>query len=320
MLTASVVTYHTEPEELRRCLHSLLAAPALAWVTVVDNGREPRIADFLRSAFAAESASGRIRYRAAQNRGYGAGHNIALREAVAEGSPLHLVVNSDVRFGAGVLEHLTAYMEARPDVGQVIPAVRYPDGRPQAVCRLLPTPFDVFARRFLPAAWIRRRTERYTLAFTGYRTEMNPPYHMGCFMLLRTAALRSVAIIPGRSDAGRTHNGRDADDVHSGQPCADNAQEQYFDERFFLYPEDIDLTRRLHRRWRTMFCPDVSIVHDHRAASYHSLRLLWVHCANMCRYFGKWGWWHDAERTAFNRRLLDELRHAGYTTSGSTPS
>lgn len=270
MITASVVTYRTSHEELAACLQSLLAGRIVCRVYIIDHAGDDTLAAFCR-----DYGDARIEYIARSNTGYGAGHNVALRRVLAEGvSRYHLVINSDVYFSSGVLENLFAYMETHSDVGQVIPNVVYPDGRQQHVCRLLPTPADLFFRRFLPASWSRRRMERYTLAFTGYDRPMNVPYHMGCFMLLRVESLREVGL---------------------------------FDERFFLYPEDIDLTRRIHRHYRTMFFPDVTIVHAHHAASYRSWRMLWIHIYNMCKYFNKWGWWNDPERRDFNRRLLKEL-------------
>ncbi len=77
-----------------------------------------------------------------------------------------------------------------------------------------------------------------------------------------------------------------------------------FDERFFMYPEDIDLTRRIHRHFRTVSFPDVTVIHDHRAQSYHDPRLLRIHIVNMIRYFNKWGWLFDSERRRFNSPLI----------------
>nr|WP_304642651.1 hypothetical protein [uncultured Muribaculum sp.] len=76
-----------------------------------------------------------------------------------------------------------------------------------------------------------------------------------------------------------------------------------FDERFFMYPEDIDLSRRLHRMYRTIYYPGITVVHRHRAASYHNSRMLWIHIVNMMKYFNKWGWFFDRERKEFNARL-----------------
>ena len=79
-----------------------------------------------------------------------------------------------------------------------------------------------------------------------------------------------------------------------------------FDERFFMYPEDIDLTRRIHAVAKTIFYPYVKVVHNHRRASYHSLRMTLIHIANMVRYFNKWGWFFDRARRRINRLTLRE--------------
>ncbi len=76
-----------------------------------------------------------------------------------------------------------------------------------------------------------------------------------------------------------------------------------FDERFFMYPEDIDITRRLHRSYKTMYLPISVIVHQHAAGSRINPRLLKIHIVNMIKYFNKWGWLFDRERRRFNRQL-----------------
>ena len=83
-------------------------------------------------------------------------------------------------------------------------------------------------------------------------------------------------------------------------------QARLFDERFFMYPEDMDLTRRIHRDYLTVFFPHATIIHNHEKASYKSLKMLWIHIVNMCRYFNKWGWFCDKERTLFNQTVMNE--------------
>ena len=83
-----------------------------------------------------------------------------------------------------------------------------------------------------------------------------------------------------------------------------------FDERFFMYPEDIDITRRMHSKYRTMYWPNVSVVHAHRAASYKSTRMLKIHIVNMVKYFNKWGWFFDSERRKVNREILKETNYS----------
>lgn len=215
-----------------------------------------------------------IVYLHVENRGYGAGHNQAIHRAIDTGARYHLVVNPDVRWTGNVVKELVAYMDEHPDVAQTMPRTYYPDGTLQHTCRLLPTPVDMLCRRFIPAALCRKRMRRYLLPAEAYGHELNGPYLLGSFMLFRTAALKSEGL---------------------------------FDERFFMYPEDIDITRRLHRNWRTMLVPHVSIIHDHAAQSRTSPRMMYIHITNMVRYFRKWGWWADEERRRFNRDLSDQV-------------
>ena len=262
-LTVSIVTYHTDIDELDRCLQSL-CSPVVERIYIVDNSRQAYISDYCR-------AKEGVEYIGSDNVGYGAGHNKAINKAMAADADYHLVLNSDVRFDPTVLEQLVDYMDCNGDVGQVQPKITYPDGRLQYTIRMLPTPRDLIFRRFLPAKLVVKNDYRYLLKFADHDREMNVPYHQGSFMLFRTVALRHIGL---------------------------------FDERFFMYPEDIDITRRMHRCYRTMYYPRVSIIHDHRAASYKSGRMLRIHIVNMIRYFNKWGWVYDCERRRFNRRLL----------------
>lgn len=272
-LYASIVLYRTPQDEVMQIVQTLHSLSAVQRIFLIDNSPAPAtlpLQDYPRCRYVF----------CGRNAGYGAAHNIGLRQAVADGADLHLVVNSDIRFQADDLMQMAAYMQDHPDTGLLMPRVVYPDGRLQYLCKLLPTPLDLLKRRFLPARWTRRSTERYELRRSGYDQPMNVPYLSGCFMLLRTEALRQTGL---------------------------------FDERFFLYPEDIDLTRRLHRHWRTLYWPGCTIVHDHRRGSYRSLRLLWVHATNMCRYFNKYGWLHDKERDEMNRRCEEEVLRTGRT-------
>lgn len=265
MLTVSIVTYRTDLQELDRCLDSLAGA-GVERIYIVDNGQESRTRDY--------AGSRGTEYIGLPNPGYGAGHNAAMRRASELGSDYHLVLNSDVYFKPDTLRAMVAAMEADPSIGAMHPRVLNPDGTPQFTARLLPTPLDVFGRRFLPRALFRRRNDRYLLKQAPPEAILDVPYFQGSFMLLNMKALRQTGL---------------------------------FDERFFMYPEDIDLTRRLHRHFKTLLWPEAEVVHDHRAASYESGRMLWIHVVNMYRYFRKWGWWLDPERRRFNRRILRDI-------------
>lgn len=267
MISASIVTYHTSEEELRRALDCILA-DGVCKVYVVDNASELRVRSIV------EEYDDAV-YIPNDNTGFGSGHNIALRDASICGMRYHLVANADTAWKPGVITTLADYMDNNPDVALSTPKVFYPDGRLQYTAKMCPTPLDLIFKRFLPSILTKRRMRRFQLAFTNYDHIMDVPYMHGCFMLFRTAAV---------------------------------VDEGLFDERFFMYPEDIDITRRLHEKYRTIFYPFVSIIHAHAAASRSNFKMLRIHILNMIKYFNKWGWLNDPKRTAANRRLLHQLR------------
>ena len=80
-----------------------------------------------------------------------------------------------------------------------------------------------------------------------------------------------------------------------------------FDERYFMYPEDLDLTRRINENYKTMFYPKAKVVHNHAKESYKSFKMLKIHTINMIKYFNKWGWFYDNKRTKTNKRILKQL-------------
>lgn len=64
-----------------------------------------------------------------------------------------------------------------------------------------------------------------------------------------------------------------------------------FDERFFLYYEDVDLCARLWKSDMKIVCdPSVSIIHNAQRSSRREYRYMAWHAASMARYFVKhWG-------------------------------
>ncbi len=280
-VTASIVLYNTPEHQLRRLLESLDQSTVRPQLIIVDNSPTPSPTWF--------SADWITYMKAEQNRGYGAGHNIALKRILDE-SEYHFVLNPDVFFGPSELEKMLEYVENNPTVGLLMPKVINPDGSIQYLCKLMPTPLDLILRRFLPSSFaplLKDSVDRYELRFTGYEREMDIPYLSGCFMLLRTSALAKVGL---------------------------------FDERFFMYPEDLDLSRRVHAQFRTVFFPAAIVVHDHARASYRNLRALWIHTSNMVKYFNKWGWFWDRTRTQVNRatlaRLFQQNSHSNIVVAG----
>ena len=213
-----------------------------------------------------------------KNEGYGKAHNIALHKAIECGSKYHVVLNPDVRFKPEVIGELVKYADAHDDVVYMLPKVIYPNGELQYLCKLLPTPTDLIFRRFLPSSLVKKSDDRYCLKMSGYNKIMNPPCLSGCFMFLRVSTIQK-------------HN-------------------LFFDERFFMYCEDFDLMRRLHRVGKTIFYPEAEIIHDHAHASYKNKKMLMVHISSAIKYFNKYGWFFDHERKEMNKKILKEIQEA----------
>ena len=59
-----------------------------------------------------------------------------------------------------------------------------------------------------------------------------------------------------------------------------------FDERYFLYYEDVDLCGRLQLAgYRVAVCPGIKVVHHAQRSSHRSLKFLRWHMASMLRFF-----------------------------------
>lgn len=274
MLNVSIVLYNHSLSEISPLVECLHTSKIVSQVFLIDNSTIEN-PDFktLNSNY----------HFTGKNSGYGAGHNTAIRQTIKQGISYHLVINPDISFDPSILTKIEAFMNNNPEIGLLMPKILYPNGEIQYLCKLIPTPFDLIFRRFLPKKWTKKRTATFELHETGYNRIMDVPYLSGCFMFLRTMAICKAGL---------------------------------FDERFFMYPEDIDLTRRIHRQYRTVFYPLATVIHHHAQSSYTSTKMLFIHIFNMIKYFNKWGWVFDNERRIVNKEIIN--RYLTHGTSGHT--
>ena len=270
-LSASIVLYKTKTLDLKRVIDSYFTYQGEKKLFLVDNSPT----DVLKKVVAMYPDKEIYYIFNNENKGYGKAHNIAIRKSIEQGMPYHIILNPDVIIEKGTLEKLTDYMEQHPDVGNVMPKITYPNGELQYLCKLLPRPIDLIFRRFLPfKKWKEKINQEYELHTFGYDREMSIPNLSGCFMFLRTKILEKVGL---------------------------------FDENIFMYLEDIDLNRRIHCRYKTIFYPEATVIHEHQKESYKNKKLLKVHIQSAIYYFNKYGWFFDKERTNINRNVLREL-------------
>jgi GT2 family glycosyltransferase len=63
-----------------------------------------------------------------------------------------------------------------------------------------------------------------------------------------------------------------------------------FDERFYMYAEDADITQRAAEISRTIFYPYTSVIHLWQRGSHKNIKLLFISLISTAKYFNKWGW------------------------------
>ena len=260
-LTASIVLYKNDKVELKKAIDSFLDSSLHIKLYLIDNSPSnalQNISDDERVEYVFNNA----------NVGFGAAHNIALRKAVLE-SNYHLILNPDISFPSMTLEGIKNFMDTDDSIGLVLPKVLYPDGSLQRLCRLLPTPTDLFFRRFLKP-FTKNVDYYYEMQFADYNTTFEAPFLSGCFMFLRTKILKEIG---------------------------------FFDDNIFLYFEDLDLSRRINQRFKTLYYPEVFVYHKYERGAHKSFRLLMRSIKSFFYYFNKWGW-IDRERRKVNSRIV----------------
>jgi len=268
-ITASIVTYNNNYEELNKAMVSLLYINNLKKIYISDNSYNENI----KSWFNDERI---IYFHNRKNIGFGAAHNIAIKKAIDYNSDYHIVANPDVYFNKGNVEKIINYMENNIDIGLSMPKILYPDGQIQYVCKLLPTPFDLFIRVLLNKynlKMFKKHNEIFEMRFTKYDHVINVPYISGCFMIFRTKVLKEIG---------------------------------FFDENIFMYLEDADITRRILRKYKTIMIPEAFVYHKWNKGTYKSFKLKLITIKSAIYYFNKYGWFIDKERKYINERIKNE--------------
>jgi len=240
-LSILVVSWNTR-DLLRDCLRSALAGLSgiSSEIIVVDNASADGSAEMVRREFAAES---RVRLIANdRNEGFARGNNQAY--AAARGDFL-AVVNPDIVFGGPVLKDMMDHLRAHPNVGIVTCDLVGTDGVSQSLHRRFPSLPIVFCR------WTRvgRRLDQYLLGgWMTKRYRLLDIRRTGVAVIDQAAA---ACLLIGRGTVERIGG--------------------LFDERFPLFFNDVDLSRRVWEAGlevRVLY--DVSVMH-HRGASISQL-------------------------------------------------
>lgn len=248
-----VVAYHPSAQEVAELATCLRALPgSIGYAVVVNDHRPGEPVEML--------ADGAVAFLTnSDNPGYGRAVNRLVRQ-LGSLPPWLGVLNTDLSWQPGSFERLLAWLQQQPGVALAVPQILDGKGVVQKLCKQNPTLLGLFSRRFLPERfkppWLRRYDRWYVMADRDYGQVFDVPYLSGCCMVLRSEAFQRVG---------------------------------GFDERFFLYLEDADLTRSLAREGRCLHLPIAAVVHGWGRGNYRNLRLMAVNLLSAWHYFRKWG-------------------------------
>jgi GT2 family glycosyltransferase len=211
-----------------------------------------------------------------ENLGYGKGHNQAIRKSIEENIPYHLVLNPDTLFDSSSLDNLFKKMESNKEIGLIMPKILNEDGSIQLLPKLLPTPLNLLIRVIRPLNFL-FATENKKYHLNNYMDqELNIPIVSGCFSLFRVEVLKDVGM---------------------------------YDNQFFLYFEDFDISRRIHSKYQTIYYPETSIKHFHARGATKKIKLSGIFIISAIKYFNKYGWFLDKERNHMNKKVLSCLNY-----------
>lgn len=206
------------------------------------------------------------------NKGFGAGHNEVFTKFINK-AEYFLVCNPDVSFEKNQISKLYNF-SVQNNIDFSIPKILYPDNSLQHSCKLLPGPLQLFMRRFC-IKLSNNKNEKYELRFADYNFPFFAPSFSGCCLLIRNNVIKKI---------------------------------RGFDERFFLYMEDVDLSRRIcSESFKSSYCPYSEVFHEAQRRSYLNVTYLFYHIVSAFKYFNKWGWLLDKERKSLNSKCLRQF-------------
>jgi GT2 family glycosyltransferase/glycosyltransferase involved in cell wall biosynthesis len=187
---------------------------------------------------------------AKQNRGFAAGANAGLAQVETE---FALILNPDSWVTPEVPQNLERFFDRHPGAAVVGCRLLDSDGKPLVSARRFYDLLSLIGRRLAPGAGPVRRFEMLDAGSEGPRLV---EWVAGNGMAVRMSAVEAI---------GR------------------------FDERFFLYFEDVDFCARAWLAgFEVWYLPDARIYHEETRASARSIRALAHHIASLVRFQAKW--------------------------------
>ena len=248
-VTACIVTYNNG-EQVIDTIKSILqnTQGVFLQLYVSDNGSADNTVEMVRKHFPEVCV-----VENHHNGGFGWGHNQVISQI---DSDYHAIINPDIHLTEDSLSKLTAFLEQNPDIVMCCPKIMNEDSTEQYLPKKYPKIRYLLGGRLERFGGIFKKwRDEYTLRNQSLPDIADIEFCTGCFMFARTALLKEVG---------------------------------GFDDRYFMYFEDADLTRTLLKKGRVVRTTVTSVVHMWERASAKSFKFLKIQVHSMFQYFKKW--------------------------------
>ena len=230
-------------------------------LTLVDNSCDPPAHEILRSWLVAHRTTmpdWTVQLLLSPgNIGYGRGNNLVIERIQSD---YHLVVNPDLFVAPDALRVALQFLEDRPEVGLLTPAVFGENGERHYLCKRHPTLLIMFLRSFSPKwlqSWFKQTLADFEMRDCDYdKPIIDVEYPTGCCMFFRTGVLQRI---------------------------------KGFDPDYFLHYEDADIGRRARQLTQVIYVPTVKVVHQWARDSHRSWASRLVTIRSGFLYWRKWG-------------------------------
>ena len=230
-----VLNYRT-PELTIDCLKSLVsevgALPG-THVTVVDNASRDGSVEKITTAIAAHDWGSWVTFMPlAENGGYAAGNNAAIRPTLAADSPAWppytLLLNPDTIVRPGAIKSLVDFMETHPEAGIAGSRLEDLDGTPQQSAFRFPSVFSELDGG-LRLGFISKLLAKWAVAPPVSEVDCQTEWVAGASMIVRREVFEAIGLM---------------------------------DEDYFLYFEELDFCLASHRAgWQCWYVPESHVVH-----------------------------------------------------------
>lgn len=243
-LSASIVTYNNSDEiqnvleDLAKCLEC-----GLDTLIVVDNNSTDETKDIIKSKY------GWVQLiESNKNLGYGAGHNLAIKEV---DSDFHLIINPDISIDSSNFRKIVDFCQSE-DFSIACPKVLNSDGSEQYLPKLNPKFLFILGGVFKP---LQKYRDEYTMKNRNLNDITEVEFCTGCFTICNTKYLKK---------------------------CGG------YDERYFMYMEDADLTRTMKKFGKALYNPHIEVTHLWKRENRRSLKGITRWFSSYFKYSKKW--------------------------------